>query len=453
MSSKRNSALLLLCFFCWFERGCSDDNHHPQEAKGQTSPTASDTSFYVTTDFILQLNELIKHLALYTLDESVGTREAVENAGHMWNRTDLILEDLAKRSENIPTRDSQDRKSNVTDFSLRDALEAIRSVKSNFLAQTSDPMEIDAVAFIGPYVKSGTVGSTVDSTVMQIMHTSVDELTNVSAKLLGTLERVESRKIKTAGHARNVNQVQPSIAMFLEGFRRTIVDTERNFQTQANGTVKRIRSRLSTLDQNQQLGEYSSSAVGRMKMFTTDVTTHLDMTYTNVETSMVNWRTVIETSLSNGITDLLTQAGTNPGSGFLHRCMKRFVFTYYDQSLAVAKLLYCGEPEKTTLQYLVTVAIPVLERAAITATSVTQMEIVCSIGSTACMDNFYNMLPNLYATFDSLILSYTEFIHQELAALTQRVDICASSAALDVEKFVQDMNTRFNTCIRTGSVN
>uniref|UniRef100_A0A182NUG5 Uncharacterized protein n=1 Tax=Anopheles dirus TaxID=7168 RepID=A0A182NUG5_9DIPT len=405
--------------------------------------------FYTTTDFILQLNELIKHLATYTRDESLDTRETVERAGEMWNLTEVLLEDLVKRSEAAPA--VQLRRTNFTDFTLRDALEAIRLQKNNFLAQTCEqlPVDIDAIAIIDPATKSHAV----DPAVTLIMHTSVHNLTTVSAQLLHTLEQVESPKIKSTGQARATSQVQPSIQLFLNGFERTFVDTERNFQTQANRAVKRVRSLLSTLDQNQQLGQYVDGVTARITSFNTDVKSLLQMTYMMVETSMTNSQTTIDDQLSTGLSGLLMQAGSLAGSGFLHRCLKRFVYTYYDQSLAVAKLLYCGEPEKKTLEYLETVAIPILGHAVVTATSATQMDVVCSSGSTMCTDNFYTALPTQLTSFDSLMQSYTDFINQELTVLSQRLDTCTQSTAMDVQMFVDDISTKFGTCMNTGSVN
>lgn len=461
MSLRRRSvSILLLCFVCCFTAGdTNSDENFPRGARSGATPANIDPAFYMTTDFILQLNELIKHLATYTLDESLGTREAVERAGYMWNRTEAILVDLVKRTDIRPTMITNPGRSNLSDFTLYDALEAVHLERNNFLEQTGNQMamEIDAIAIIHPVSKSHFTldSTTVDPAVTRIMHSSVHNLTNVSAQLLRTLERVESQKVKSkAGQARGgTSQVQPSISLFLEGFRRTVIDTERNFQTQADRAVRRIRSHLSRLEQNQQLGEYVNSIAERITSFKNEVTNLLESTYTSVESSMTTYRTMVDNQLSAGLTDLLSLAGPIAGNGFLHRCLKRFVFTYYDQSLAVAKLLYCGEPEKATLEYLVTVAIPILTRAVVSASSATQMDVVCSSGSTTCSNNFYSLLPNQYSSFSSLIQSYTDFINQELMALSQRLDICAQSSALDVEKFVSDINSRFQKCMNTGSVN
>uniref|UniRef100_A0A182W703 GST C-terminal domain-containing protein n=1 Tax=Anopheles minimus TaxID=112268 RepID=A0A182W703_9DIPT len=345
-----------------------------------------DPTFYVTTDFILRLNELIKHLALYSLDDTFDSREVIEHAGAMWNQTEVILEDLVNRSK-APT--DADRNGNLTN--LHAALDAVRSEKNSFLKQMADydrskATEIDAISLIDRTTKQDLV--MVDPGMTLIMHSSVHGLTNVT---MGLLHSLEASSFNGRGQAR-ANPTQPSVEMFLALFKRTIVDTQLNFQTQANRVLRRVRANLSALSTTPELGQYLTDYAALIATFKMEINNLLDTAYNSVVMSMTPYRMTIDEEISLGISELLSSAGMSTEHAFLYVCFKRYVFKYYDQSLAVAKLLHCGEPELRTLEYLVTVAGPILERAAISDSSAVNMNVICAIGSTECMNNFYTSL-------------------------------------------------------------
>uniref|UniRef100_A0A182MEJ4 Uncharacterized protein n=1 Tax=Anopheles culicifacies TaxID=139723 RepID=A0A182MEJ4_9DIPT len=363
----------------------------------------------------------------------------------MWNQTEAILEDLVESHSAATTNDTR-RNGNLTN--LHTALDAIRSEKNSFLQQMaaydqSKATEIDAISLIDR-TKQDLVMA--DSGMALIMHSSVHGLTNVTMGLLHSLGS------NGAGQAR-ANPTQPSVDTFLAVLQRTVVDTQLNFQTQANRVLRRVRAHLSALSQTPELGTYLSQYADLIATFKMDVNNLLNTMYSSVTMSMSSYRTMIDEELSLGISDLLSSAGLSNEHAFLYTCLKRYVFKYYDQSLAVAKLLHCGEPELRTLEYLVTVAGPILERAAISDSSAVQMNVICSIGSTACMANYYTSLADQLVAAQARFQSYVQFIELEVTALSQRIDICAHSTLFDMQYYVQVIKGKFTTCLSTGSVN
>ncbi|XP_052899504.1 uncharacterized protein LOC128305908 [Anopheles moucheti] len=409
-----------------------------------------DPAFYVTTDFILRLNELIKHLAMYTLDSTLESQEAFDRAGSMWNQTEAKLEDLVTRSR---ATTANNRNGNLTNLALHTALEAVQSEKSNFLKQMANynhskaTTEIDAISFIDRTTQDGELVLS-DPDMALIIHSSVHELTTVSMGLLHLLE-----DITISNRQARANPTQSSVEKFLAVFKRAIVDTKLNFQTQANRVLRRVRAHLSTLDGTPELGHYLKCYADLITMFKKDVNKLLYMTYRSVEMSLNPYRTRIDEELSMGISDQLNAAGMSNGHAFLYLCFKRYVFPYYDQSLAVAKLLHCGEPELKTLEYLVTIAIPILERAAISDSSAVQMNVICASGSAECRNNYYMSLSDQLDAGRERFQSYVHFIELELLALSHRVDVCAYSTVLDVENYVEVIKAKFQSCLDTGSVN
>ncbi|XP_053662018.1 uncharacterized protein LOC128711180 [Anopheles marshallii] len=462
MTAKRSLTLLVLVAISYYKGSWCDkiqmSTELPSKASHITQPETSwnqssavfDPAFYVTTDFILRLNELIKHLATYSLDNTLEPRDAIDLAGAMWNQTEASLEDIVTRSRSTT---ANRRNGNLTNLALRTALEAVQSEKSNFLRQMANynhskaTPEIDAISLIDRTTQDGDVVMS-DPDMTLIMHSSVHELTTVSMGLLHSLEG-----ITVPNRQARANPTQSSVEKFLAVFKRAIVDTKLNFQTQANRVLRRVRAHLSALDGTRELGSYLKSYADLITMFKKDVNKLLYMTYRSVEMSLNPYRTRIDEELTMGISDQLTTAGMSNGHAYLYLCFKRYIFPYYDQSLAVAKLLHCGEPELKTMEYLVTVAIPILERAAISDSSAVQMNVICASGSTECMNNYYMSLSDQLYAAQERFQSYEHFIELELLALSHRVDVCAYSTVLDVENYVQVIKAKFQSCLNTGSVN
>uniref|UniRef100_A0A4Y0BNR8 Uncharacterized protein n=1 Tax=Anopheles funestus TaxID=62324 RepID=A0A4Y0BNR8_ANOFN len=459
MIAKRSLPLLLIStIWCFKTSWCdtakerfSKASYIPQpETSWDQSTAGLDPSFYVTTDFILRLNELIKHLALYSLDNTLDTREAIDRAGTMWNQTEAVLEDLVTHSQ---ANTDNLHNGNLTNLSLRTALEAVRLEKRHFLKEMADynrRMEIETISLIDRTKQENDVVMA-DPGMTFIMHSSVHGLTSVTVGLLHSLEGMDLTR--NGGAQARANPTRLSIETFLAVFQRTIVDTKLNFQTQANRVLRRVRAQLSTLSLTPELGQYFKDYSALIATFKMNVHALLEATYQSVVMSMDSYRTRIDEEVSLGISELLSSAGQSAQHAFLYLCFKRYVYTYYDQSLAVAKLLYCGEPELRTLEYLVKVAEPILERAAISDSSAVQMSVICATGSAACMANYYTSLRDQFLAAESRFQSYAHFIDQELMALSHRVDVCALSTVLDIEYYVQMIKTKFQTCLTTGSVN
>ncbi|XP_050072268.1 uncharacterized protein LOC126560349 [Anopheles maculipalpis] len=450
MIAKRLPFLVLVSIVCFLGVSWCDRDSN-QLAKEQLSkPSDLDAAFYVTTDFILRLNILIKHLALYSLDDALDARQTILHAGEMWNHTQKSLEDLVLHSRSaidvLPD-------GNLTNTYLHAALDAVRTERRHFMTRVAffyPPMatEIDVMAFIDRTYQDGGMVTT-NPDIILLMHSSVHRLSKISEGLLSALGAVVSNSDNRQARA---NPTQASVDLFNEGFYRTIVDTQLNFQTQANRLLRRVRAQLATITLTSELGLYLTNYTGLITMFKTNVTTHLNLTSANVMTAMTLNRTTIDLQLSTGITNLLASVAASTSHAYLEVCLNRYVFPYYAQSLAVAKLLYCGEPELRMLEYLVTVAIPILERAAISDSSAVKISVICSTGSTDCMTNYYNSLADQFMGAQTRLTSYVEFINQELLGLEQRVYVCTNSTVLDVANYVTVIATQFATCLETGTV-
>uniref|UniRef100_A0A182TBL6 Uncharacterized protein n=1 Tax=Anopheles maculatus TaxID=74869 RepID=A0A182TBL6_9DIPT len=392
-TSKRLPCLVLVSIVCFLGVSwCDKDDRLIEEriSRPSQSPRVSSglgEAFYVTTDFILRLNVLIKHLAMYSLNDTLDSREAILRADEMWNYTEMSLENLVHQS-----RKAADdlRSENLSNSSLHAALDAVRTERDNFMTRAnffnpSMPAEIDAMTFVDRTNQDeGEVVAMANPGITLLMQSSVHRLSKISEGLLRTLKAISSNKATEQARA---NPTQSSVETFNAGFQRLIVDTQLNYQTQANRLLRRVRAQLATLTQNAPLGLYTTNYTGLITTFKTNVTNLLNVTSTNVMAAMNTNRTEIDLQLSTGITNLLTSVTTATSQDFLELCLNRYVFPYYGLSRAVAKLLFCGEPELSTLEYLVTVAIPVLDRAAISDSSVVKMSTICSTGSTACMTN------------------------------------------------------------------
>ncbi|XP_035915716.1 uncharacterized protein LOC118513699 [Anopheles stephensi] len=446
MTVKRLFSLVVVSIICFFGVIlCHNDNR----IKSENLPVSSgpDEAFYVTTDFILRLNVLIKHLAMYSLNDTLDAREAIRHADKMWNYTALSLEALVLRSrpaiELLPSR-------NFTNSSLHAALDVVRTERDNFLSQTScfSPSlvaEIDAMSFIDRTNQPGGVVPNPD--IKLLMQSSVHRLSKVSEGLLRTLRTIRSNK---RGGQPRANPTQASVELFIAGFQRHIVDTRLNFETQANRLLSRVSAQLATLTLTPVLGQYLTNYSKLIETFTKNVSTHLNNTSIGVLASMNTSRTTVDMVLSAGNAGLLTAVAMSNSHKFLDLCLNRYVFPYYNLSQAVAKLLFCGEPELRTLEYLVTGAIPILDRAAISDSSAVKMAVICSSGSTACLTDYDNSLPAQFMAAQVRMESYVEFINQELLGLGQRVSVCANATVLDVGNYVNVTSPKFATCLSTG---
>ncbi|XP_041775030.1 uncharacterized protein LOC121595256 [Anopheles merus] len=419
MFSKGVYSVLVLMIF-WQTEGilCKENEKSGNDISGLNP------SFYLTTDFILHLNELIKHLAVYALDDTVDSRHALDHAGAMWNHTEAVLEELLQRSAS----------DNATNISLHDALDAIQRERIHFMKRVSD---IDATALIE---RSGKYPAAITHT----MQSSVHGLANVSAKLL----RVLAGTSEGTGRA---NPTNATVDLFLDVFNRAIVDTQENFQTQINRALRRVKARLASLDATTALGQYLMKLAELYALQKSDINAKLALIGMSVSEKMEAFSTMVDSQLTAGLTGLLTDAATSSGHQFLYLCLKRYVYSYFDEARAVAKLLHCGEPELSTLQYLVTVAGPILERAAISDSSATKMNAICS--STVCTDFYYLSLGDQILLVDSRIQSYVAFIHSELAELELRVYTCVQAASMDMDAYVTTIRSRFGVCLTSGNVN
>ncbi|XP_053673483.1 uncharacterized protein LOC128723742 [Anopheles nili] len=458
MGAMRFTVLVVISFVCVFggslfnfgrtEKTNPVQEQHLVRAKRSIGESGNREALLVTTEFILQLNELIKHLAMYTRDETIDSRTLIERAVGMWNQTESMLDDIVQRSEHNFTFVS----SNTTIFALRRASNAIRMEKDNFINKLMQLNDTALEHIVSPLLIDQGMFEVAQPGFARIIYSSVHRLTRVSASLLLSLEAVDAQSMST-DHAR-ANPTKPTVDMFLKGLKRTIRDTKRNYRTQTLRLYRKVSMRLSDLSNTQELGQYLKDLAMIYKTFLQTIKSLLDATYKSVEMSMsTSYSALIDQQLTNGLSVLLQEAANADEYESLQVCLKRYVYKYYDQSLASAKLLYCGQPELSTFEYLVTIAIPILGRAIFSDSSAIRMDVICTIDSQDCLNNYNTLLSTQSNAIGIRMESYANFTQQELVNLAVRVEICAQSATIDVQYYVTKIKERFNKCLMTGAAN
>ncbi|KFB46396.1 hypothetical protein ZHAS_00014392 [Anopheles sinensis] len=332
-------------------------------------------AWHVTADFILRLNELIKSLATFALDGSLDTRTALNMAQDEWNRTERILTDLVETTQG----------SNATSVTLRESLDTIRLEKIKLISLQS---VLDRRISTVEMDESNAVLE--ELPLSHILHPSIAGLTEVSADLLRSLDPTGGKQFRH--QPRTTSVTKPSVEEFNTGFIRKIRETKRILVAEAKQMLQRTKARLSVLPDSEELKTYVHSISNTIKTFLHDIIVHLHDASTRLNDVMLQAAMTVDHHLSDGLSQLFKKA-TNVGHfNFLELCLTRYVYKYYDQSQATAKLLYCVQPELATLEYLVTVSGVILERAVITDSSAVKMAVICSRGSTSCMEELPSTL-------------------------------------------------------------
>uniref|UniRef100_A0A182JEK4 Uncharacterized protein n=1 Tax=Anopheles atroparvus TaxID=41427 RepID=A0A182JEK4_ANOAO len=403
-------------------------------------------AFRVTADVILRLNELIKSLAMFSLDGALDTRTALNMTEDEWNRTERILIGLVQ---------SESASSNPTlAKTLHDSLNAIRREKvkfillGKFLVNRTNG-EIDRSSSVLHAFQDTT--PTGEPPLSLILHPSIVGLTQVSAVLLRSMDTNGS---KQNAQPRAASATAPSIEEFLTGFAGKFRETRRILTVEAKRYLSRTKARLSVVPASEKVSLYESGIAHTIAMFIKSVTHILGFASKSINHEMIeNGAVLVDQQLSDGLGQLLKKA-TNVGHyAFLELCLKRYVYRYYDQSQALAKLLYCVQPETDTLEYLVTVFGTILARAAITDSSAVQMTVICSMGSSDCMNTFYDSLEQQHSAVQLRFDGYVDFIQQEIDAMVQRVTVCAQSTVFEIEAFATKTKTNFKQCLSSGKIN
>ncbi|XP_050089563.1 uncharacterized protein LOC126573459 [Anopheles aquasalis] len=386
----------------------------------------SSESSRLTFEFVIELNRLIHRLSsIPAADGPLSASKKAYATEQEWQQTEQRLEQLLQR--NIKKDDHSNE--TLTMEHLAAASKAFRKHKKDFEGLlSSNDSRLRAVP------------------LALAVNFAVEDLKEISIDLLHHLERsngtVTNRAIDSG----------MTVSSFLAYFRRKIDDTKKAFVTQANLTLRRIKTRLAEVETTQALASYIEFLNARFALLKTTIMTSLEQAYTMVSTSLTNNGNEADTNLASGLVALLAGAidPTMQTSHYLERCLTRFVYHYYEQSRALGKLLYCVQMEPDTLDSLVAITVPFLRRAVESDSDVTQLNFICSSpDSTDCEDVF---LQNLMIT-DTRDLRYTKFeelIGAELTLLAERVDTCTSAIPPVMLQFTTDTQAKFTTCLSTG---
>ncbi|XP_035772662.1 uncharacterized protein LOC118456203 isoform X2 [Anopheles albimanus] len=324
-----------------------------------TKVLRSAESSRLTLEFVIELNRLINRLSsIPATDGPLSAPKKSCATEEEWKKTEQRLDQLVQESikEDGYINDTS------TVEHLAAASKAFRKHKKDFQGLlSSNDSRLRAVP------------------LALAVNFAVEDLKEISINLLHHLEHgngsVVSRTISSG----------TTVSSFLAYFRRKIDDTKKSFVTQANLTLRRIKTRLAEVDTTHALAAYIEFLTARFTTFKTTIMTSLEQAYTAVSTSLTTSGNDADMNLASGLATMLATAidPTTHTSIYLERCLTRFVYNYYEQSRAVGKLLYCVETEPDTLDSLVAIAVPFLERAVVSDSSVTQLSFICSSPASA----------------------------------------------------------------------
>ncbi|XP_049548412.1 uncharacterized protein LOC125959628 [Anopheles darlingi] len=393
-----------------------------------TEVNRSSDSTRLTFEFVIELNRLINRLSsIPAADGPLSAPKKAYETEKEWTKTEQRLEQLVQQSA------SNDHSNDTSSMEhLTAASEAFRKHKKDFEGLlSSNDSRLRAVP------------------LALAVNFAVEDLKEITIELLHHLERGSGRVVASRAHGSAT-----TVSSFLAFFRRKTDDTKKAFVTQVNLTLRRIKARLAELDTTLELAMYIKFLTNTLNTLKTNILTSLEMAYMDVSDSLTTEGNNADTNLAGGLAELLSSAidpETHP-SIYLERCLTRFVYNYYEQSRALGKFLYCVQTEPDTLDSLVAIAVPFLERAVVSDSSITQLIFICSSpDSTGCENNFFHDL----SVTDTRELRYSKFeelISAELMLLEERVKTCTSSIPHVMEDFAKATQDKFTTCLTSGKI-
>ncbi|XP_049548411.1 uncharacterized protein LOC125959627 [Anopheles darlingi] len=256
----------------------------------------------------------------------------------------------------------------------------------------------------------------------------------------------------------SVQSTQQDLANHFTVFGRSVVDTVRQMEQQSNDTTRQVREEYNRLQNRLTVPtEYE----GALKNFTDTITAqgleHNRLIKKQLNELSSNYTTTLQTvadalakELGNATAQFVDAAALAGPSAISERCLQRSVAEFRKGEYAFSRLSSCSQADGRTLNSLTTVSRSYFELLRYSAIYTNQAPTICAQGSTNCTTVYLGALEDLKTQNGIRLDSFETLLRIELAALSQRYDICARAIRADIDYQIKTTQDKFAKCLVTG---
>ncbi|XP_035783717.1 uncharacterized protein LOC118461941 [Anopheles albimanus] len=319
--------------------------------------------------------------------------------------------------------------------------------------------------------KAGQPDSTYDATNIATLITSdlaqsliapiglINAGLNDIATVYGAIGKERSTAI---GHEMATNtSVQSSqldLANHFTVFARSVADAVRQMEQQSNDTARQVREEYNRL-QNRLI--VPSENEGAMKKFTDAITAqgleHNRLIKEQLNELANNYTTTLQTvadalamELRNATARFVDEAALAGATASSERCLQRSVADFRKTEYGLSRFSSCNQADGRTFNFLTTISRSYFELLRYSSIYANQASTVCAQGSTNCSAVYLGALEELQTQNGIRLDSFESLLRVELAALSQRYDICARAIRADIDHHIQTTQDKFSKCLVTG---
>ncbi|XP_050095008.1 uncharacterized protein LOC126577429 [Anopheles aquasalis] len=320
--------------------------------------------------------------------------------------------------------------------------------------------------------KAGEPGSTYDASNIATLITSdlaqsliapiglINAGLNDIATVFGAIAKERTTAI---GHEMATNtslqSLQQDLANHFTVFTRSVADTVRQMEQQSNDTTRQVRDEYNRL-QNR-ITVVPAENEGALRNFTDAITAQglehnrlikmqLNELSSNYTTTLQTVADALAAELRNATARFVDEASLAGASATSERCLQRSVADFRKAEYALSRLSSCSQADGRTLNSLTTVSRSYFELLRFSSVYANQAPTVCAQGSIDCTAVYLAALQELQTQNGIRLDSFESLLRVELAALSQRYDICARAIRTDIDHHIQTTQEKFSKCLVTG---
>uniref|UniRef100_A0A182NUG0 Protein TsetseEP domain-containing protein n=1 Tax=Anopheles dirus TaxID=7168 RepID=A0A182NUG0_9DIPT len=418
---------------------------------------ATTVLYGVATNLTFPLNKLLGHVAAaFGVNGTAALQTLVTEFQAILPATTSALE---QASTEIGTLDGKVRPNVVESLSAN--VSTIRT-EIETLARNWSPFT-DALLKAGApdsVYDATTISTLVTLTMVQSVTTPIllinSALTDIS-DVYGSFgkDRTSAIGYETATNS-SIQNARQDLAGSVALANRTFTDTGRQMEQQSNGTVRQVRDgygqllgRLST--------ESDAAPVSRLlETIDTQTQQHNERTGKLMHDLATNYTRAVQTAadaidlrLVNATTALIDEA---TGSDHVNadRCLQRYIGDFRQGSFATTRLAVCFQVDSRTINYFASANAAFLEQLRNGAVYGNQAQSVCAQVPSECSREYVAQLEGIGARNQVRLNAFVEFLSEEMAALSERYDICARAVRADIDHLIELTNEKYRNCLPTG---
>uniref|UniRef100_A0A182Q312 Protein TsetseEP domain-containing protein n=1 Tax=Anopheles farauti TaxID=69004 RepID=A0A182Q312_9DIPT len=240
---------------------------------------------------------------------------------------------------------------------------------------------------------------------------------------------------------------------------RTFTETGRQMEQQTNGIVRQVRDGYGQI-----LGRLSSataaSNAASVNAFLTTVDTqtqeHNNRTGKLMQDLASNYTRSVETAADAlderlvAATTALIDDATGSDSVNADRCLQRYVGEFRQGSFATTRLAVCYQVDSRTVNYFSSANSAFVEQLRNGALYGNQAQSVCTQVPSVCADEYVAQLEGIGARNRARLNAFVEFLQEEMAALSERYDLCTRAIRADIDHLVELTTEKYRNCLQTG---